>query len=458
MTPAGQGVYNLMTKRVSRRRAIKLGAASAALPLVHIRTAGAAGKLKLALWDHWVPTGGATLRKLVDAWAEKNKVEVELDFLTSIGEKINITMAAEAQAKTGHDVYAFDMWTVHEFAESLVPMDDVMKTLIGQYGKISKAYEYLGIADGAWRAVPVGWGSAPLTPCGRISLLKQHAGIDVQKWYPAEPATPEAAKDWTYETQLKAAEACHKAGFTFALGCGSGSTDARQTWGATFGAFGADLVDAKGNITVDSPGVLEAMDYCKRLIPWLPADTVQFDDASNNRALISGKSALIWNPPSAWAVAKRDAPAIAADCWTFSNPMGPKGRLVPMRPYYWGVWNFSKNQSAGKDLILHLSQREQVEPMGAAVAGYDIPPFQSMTDFKIWSEVEPPKGTIYNYPVRPWHGADYYITGSAAPPEISVQVWNRSIIPGMVSRLVAGQTIKQSMDWAKVELEGFRGR
>ena len=29
------------------------------------------------------------------------------------------------------------------------------------------------------------------------------------------------------------------------------------------------------------------------------------------------------------------------------------------------------------------------------------------------------------------------------------------VVPGMVSRLVAGQTIKQSMDWAKGELEGF---
>ena len=444
-----------MTKRVTRRRALKVAAASAALPLVHIRTAGAAGKLSLALWDHWVPTGTPTLKKLIDAWAEKNKVEVQADFLTSVGEKINITMAAEAQARTGHDIYAFDMWTVHEFADKLVPVDDIMKELTGKYGKVAKAYEYLAVAEGAWRAVPVGWGSAPLTPCGRISMLKQYAGLDVVKMFPAEKSTPEASKDWTYETQLKAAEACHKAGFAFGLGCGSGSTDARQTWGATFGAFGGDLIDAKGNITVDSPGVMAAMEYCKRLIPFLPADTVQYDDASNNRALISGKSALIWNPPSAWAVAKRDAPQVAADCWTFSNPRGPKGRLVPHRPYFWGVWNFSKATSAAKDLLLHLSQREQVEPMGAAVAGYDIPAFPSFNDFKIWEEVEPPKGTIYNYPLRPWHDAEYYITGSSGPPEIAVQIWNRSVVPGMVSRLVAGQTIKQSMDWAKGELEGF---
>ena len=94
--------------RVTRRTALKLGAAATALPLVHIRTAGAAGKLSLALWDHWVPTGDAAMKKLVDDWAEKNKVSVQLDFLPSVGNKNLITMAAEAQAKTGHDVFAFD--------------------------------------------------------------------------------------------------------------------------------------------------------------------------------------------------------------------------------------------------------------------------------------------------------------------------------------------------------------
>jgi ABC-type glycerol-3-phosphate transport system substrate-binding protein len=441
--------------RMPRRRALKLGAAAAALPLVHIRTAGAAGKLKLALWDHWVPTGDAVMRKLVDEWALKNKVDVELDFLTGIGNKINITMAAEAQAKTGHDVYAFDQWTVHEFADSLDPVDDIMKSLMGQYGPTSHAAEYLGVADGHWMAVPVGWGSAPLAACGRISLLKQHAGVDVQKWYPAEQSTPDAAKDWTYDTQLKMAEALFKAGFPIGFGCGSGSTDANQTWGATFGAFGADLVDAKGQITTDTDAVMACMEYCKKMAQFMPADTVSWDDASNNRALISGRAAMVWNPPSAWAVAKRDAPQVAADCWTFPNPKGVKGRLVPHRQYFWGIWKFARNKSAAKELIEYLSQREQVETLAVPVAGYDIPPFKSMSDLKIWAEVEPPKGTIFNYPIRPWHDAEYYIPGSSGPPEIAVQMWNRGIQAGMVSRLVAGKTIKESIAWAKDELEGF---
>jgi ABC-type glycerol-3-phosphate transport system substrate-binding protein len=433
---------------------MKIGAAAAALPLVHIRTAGAAGKLSLALWDHWVPAGNAAMKKLVDAWAEKNHVDIQLDFLTAIGSKINITMAAEAQARTGHDVYAFDMWTVHEFAEKLDPVDDVVKGLTDKYGKIAGACEYLGKVDGKWMAVPVGWGSAPLTACARISMMKQYAAIDVQKWYPAHESTPAAAADWTYDTQLKAAEACQKAGFAFGLGCGP-TTDSNQTWGATFGAFGAHLVDAKGNIVVDNDNVRKVLEYAKKMLQFLPSDTVSYDDASNNRALISGKAALIWNPPSAWAVAKRDAPPVAEDCWTFPNPRGEAGRLVPHRPYFWGIWQFAQNKSAAKELIAYLSQREQVEVLAEAVVGYDIPPFLSMSDLKIWSEVEPPKGTVYNYPVRPWHDAEYYITGSSGPPEIAVQIWNRGTVPTMVAKLYSGQTIEQTIAWAKDELEGF---
>ena len=42
---------------LSRRKALKLGAAAAALPLVHVRAAGAAGKVSIGFWDHWVPAG-----------------------------------------------------------------------------------------------------------------------------------------------------------------------------------------------------------------------------------------------------------------------------------------------------------------------------------------------------------------------------------------------------------------
>jgi len=160
------------TKGLTRRRTLKLAAAATTLPLVHIRTGHAAGKLTFAVWDHWVPQANPVLQKLCDTWAAKNQVDFKVDYLTGVGMKINVTMAAEATARQGHDIYAFDQWTVHEFAEKLVPVDDIMKGLGTQYGQISQAAEYLGKVDGKWMAVPVGWGSAPLTPCARISLFK----------------------------------------------------------------------------------------------------------------------------------------------------------------------------------------------------------------------------------------------------------------------------------------------
>ena len=101
------------------------------------------------------------------------------------------------------------------------------------------------------------------------------------------------------------------------------------------------------------------------------------------------------NPPSAWAVAKRDAPQVAEQCWTHGFPAGPKGRFAPFLPYFWGIWNFSKNKAAAKSLLVHLSQPAAAEKMVAASGGYDLPSFEKLTTFKTWAEEGPPKGTLY---------------------------------------------------------------
>ena len=107
-----------MTKGWTRRRALAAGAGAALLPLVHVRTAGAAGSLSVGFWDHWVPTGNDVMKKQVNAWADKNKVDVQIDFITSNGNKLLMTKAAESQARTGHDVIAFQTWEVNQTATS----------------------------------------------------------------------------------------------------------------------------------------------------------------------------------------------------------------------------------------------------------------------------------------------------------------------------------------------------
>src|ERR1700716_4074100 len=228
---AHQGENTMSRKKLSRRQFVAGTAMSSAALLTapYIRTAHAAGKLTMGFWDHWVPGANKASTDLVNEWAAKEKVEVSIDYITSNGKKNEITIAAEAQAKSGHDILAMPTWWPHAHAELLEPMNDVVEPLIKQNGEVNGTVKYLGEGGGKWLAAPAGIGSQIKGPCSRIDLMKKFANIDVQEMYPA--GAPPKAENWTTDTFLKAAEACHKGGFPFA--------DSVDTVGAFFLAFGA---------------------------------------------------------------------------------------------------------------------------------------------------------------------------------------------------------------------------
>ena len=443
----------MASRKVSRRRFVAgtaaLSTAMVAAPFV--RGAYAAGKLSLGLWDHWVPGANKTSEALIKEWADKEKVEVTIDYITSQGNKLLLTTAAESQAKSGHDVLAFSTWLPSRYADQLVPMNDIMEPLIKQNGAVNGTVEYLGKVGGKWLAVPATIGSQIKGPCSRIDMLKQHAGIDIQAMYPA--GAPPKADAWTLDAFMTAAEACHKAGASFGIGLGT-TSDSVDTAGALFHSFGAQLVNAKGDITVKSDNVRKALDYYKRLMSFLPEDAPAWDDASNNKWLVSGKGALIMNPPSAWAVAKRDAPKVAEQCWTHGFPAGPAGRFGPFLPFFWGTWNFSKNQSAAKSLMVFLSQKSAAEQMVAASGGYDLPAFANFTTFKTWAEEGPPTGTLYHYP-NPFNHQTLSIAAAPAPHKIAEQIYTQAIQTQMVVRHFKGEAMDRTLDWAAKEIEGF---
>jgi ABC-type glycerol-3-phosphate transport system substrate-binding protein len=438
--------------KLTRRRFVQTTAASATLIAApFVRSAHAAGTLSVAFWDHWVPGANKATEEIARAWADKEKVDLKMDFITSQGNKNRLTVAAEAQAKSGHDIFAHQVWWPHEFADLLEPVNDVMTEVIKQNGNVNGTIDYLGKAKDKWLAVPATVGSQIKGPCSRIDLMKQHAGIDVQEMYPA--GSPPKAENWNLDTFLKAAEACHKAGVPFGIGLGQ-TTDSVDTAGAIFHAFGARLVTADGQLNVKSDEVRQAIEYYRKLAQFLPPDAPAWDDASNNKWLVSGRGALICNPPSAWAVAKRDAPDVAKQCWTHGMPSGPKGRFAPYLPYFWGIWNFSKNKSAAKSLLLALSQPDAIAKMVEVSGGYDLPAYDKLTTLKTWAEAEPPKGTLYHYP-NPYNHQTLSIAAAPAPPSIATQIYNQAIMTKMVARHLEGESLEKTLAWADSEVEGF---
>ena len=442
--------------RFNRRRFLTTSAAAATGAVLgpYVRTSRAAGTLAVGFWDHWVPGANDALTKLCNQWAAQEKVDLKIDYITSQGSKILLTIASEAQAKAGHDILAFPTWYAAGQAANLEPVDDVVLPLIAQHGKPATAVEYLGKQDGHWVAVPATAGSQMKGPCARIDLLKQHAGIDLTRMYPpGAPPDKTLTDKWTWDAFLDAAQKCHKAGVPFGVGLGQ-TSDSVDSVGAIFAAYGAHLVDVNGNITVDSDATRQALDYAKRLVQFLPADVFAWDDSSNNKWLISGKGALIMNPPSAWAVAKRDNPKLAEQLWTFPAPKGPKGRYQPGLPFYWGIWKFSRNKAAARSLLSYLSQRQAVEQLVIASGGYDVPAFSGLRDFKIWAEVGPPKGTLYHYP--PGDDQIVSIAGAPAPAAIATQMYAQATVTKMVAKFTqGGESMNKVMAWAASELEGF---
>ena len=438
--------------KLTRRHFLATTAAgTAALAMPHVSHSQAAGKLEVGFWDHWVPGANNTCTAIINEWAAREKVEVKIDYITSQGHKNLLTLAAEAQSKSGHDILAFPTWQPAEYARFLEPVDDVMEALIKQNGAVNQTVEYLGKSGGRWLAVPATTGSQIKGPCSRIDLMKRLAGIDVQALYPAGSAPK--ADNWTLDTFLKAAEACHKGGYPFGIGLGT-TEDNIDTAGAIFQSFGATLVDGKGDIKVKSDPVREAVDYYKRLAQFLPPDAPAWDNASNNKYLVAGKGSLIMNPPSAWAVAKRDAPQVAEQCWTHGMPAGPKGRFAPFLPYFWGIWNFGKNKSASKSLLTHLSHPSAIERLVAASFGFDLPSFANMTTLKTWAEEGPPKGTLYHYP-NPHDHQILSVAAAPAPPKIAVQVYTQAIMTKMAVRHMQGEPMEKTLSWAESEIEGY---
>jgi len=446
----------MSVKPHSRRRFLKNTAAvsAAVVAAPYIRTTYAAGSLSVGFWDHWVPGANDVLTKICQDWAKKERVELKIDYITSQGNKIVLTAQAEAQAKSGHDLMTFQAWDPLDKQKLLEPLDDVMGHLIKANGALDPAAQYLVKGKSHYVGVPAVTGTQVKPPCARLDLFKNVAGVDILEMYPVLKAPTKAADNWTWEMLLGAAQKLHKEGHPVGLGLGQ-TTDSVDWVGALFHSFGADLVDAKGNIVIkNSDAVKQVLEYAQRLVAVMPPDVFAWDDASNNKYIISGQGSMIMNPPSAYAVAKRDNPKVAEHLYTFEMPKGPKGRFAPYLPFVWGVWGFSKNKSAAKSLLQTIWERGNVERIVSGSIGYDIPSFASQRNFKIWEEVSPPKGTVFHYP--PKHDQTLSVACSPAPANIANQMY----VQGIQTKLIAqctqgGKSVAQAIDWAASELEGY---
>ena len=196
------------------------------------------------------------------------------------------------------------------------------------------------------------------------------SGSTSTQMYPAGgPPDKELADTWTWDFFLTRPRNAHKAGYPFGMPMGQ-TRPTRSTGSARSSpAYGAELVDEKGNITVKSDATKQVLEWFKKLVPFLPPDVFAWDDAGNNKCADLGQGRADHEP--ALGLGGREARRAASRraVWTFASPKGPKGRYEPFLPFFWGIWNFSPNKSAAKSLLTHLSAAPSVEQLVAGEPG-----------------------------------------------------------------------------------------
>jgi len=401
-----------MKNEITRRDALALGLSAATLAATGAPALADTSLVKAA--DAPAPSlpieKGATLRMLrpvrfVQAdedvfranaakFTEKTGVQVKVDFVG--WEDINQQTAVTANSGAGPDLIIGFSDSPHIYVDKLIELTDVADYLGKRYGgwlflaeKYGKRYK-----SNTWIGLPFGATGGPLVY--RKSMI-QAAG------YEKVPDDHAGFLDLCQKLKAKA----KPVGFALGNAVGDGNTFANWLlW-----SHGAALLDADGNITINSKETVAALKYLKQLYPAMIAGTPSWNDVSNNRAYSAGDISMTTNGVSLYFSLKNDPATakIAEDTEHQNVPLGV-AKSAPMAGLTMNamVFKHSPYPNAAKAFLQFMLEHQQYEPWLNANSGYWAQPLAAYGDAAVWSG--DPKVSIFKDTM-----ANKYWNGYAGP-------------------------------------------
>jgi len=169
---------------------------------------------------------------------------------------------------------------------------------------------------------------------------------------------------------------------------------------------------------------------------------------------VSGQGAVDHEPAQRLGGGQaRCAEGSPEQCWTHGFPAGPKG-VRAVLPFFWGIWSFSKNQSAAKSLLAYLSQAASARRWVIASAATTCRAFEKLTTFKTWARKGRPRARSTITRTRTT------TRRSRSPRHLAPHKSRRADLqPGHRDPdgcpLHKGEAMDKRLDWASKEIEGF---
>jgi len=154
-------------------------------------------------------------------------------------------------------------------------------------------------------------------------------------------------------------------------------------------SHGAAIIDEAGNVSVNSPETLAALEYLRELYPtFVDGGTVSWGDISNNQAYAASTCWLTSNGVSLYFALRNDPAtrAIAEDTQHTELPYG-KASGWPNAPLTVNamVFRHSRFPNAAKAFLTFMMEAEQYEPWLNANLGYWAQPLAAYRAAAVWS-------------------------------------------------------------------------
>ncbi|MBM4439004.1 MAG: extracellular solute-binding protein [Candidatus Rokubacteria bacterium] len=386
-------------------------------------------ELTMLSWNHFVPAADDELKKQAEAFGKQANCTVRVDTMAHL--QMPAKVAAEAQSQSGHDMFRTAAADPFLYEKQLVDVGPLVEKLGKTGGGWYPFAEQSCRTDAGWRAVPWFWISFPGT-YNMAHFKKAGFGDKVPK---------------TWDDLLQMGKALKKQGNPVGIPI-SHCSDAHSTYWSIAWSFGAKVIEADGKTpAIKSAQTERVIEYYKELFKdAMEPEVLSWDDASNNRFILSGKGSWIHNPVSPYNAALKEKMPIADDINHHNSPAGPAGTHSAPPILSLGIWRFSKNQELARDFIEFLMKKENYDAWIVASNSFNHPPLKNLADHPIWARN--PK-----FAMLPKEAEFAHPRGWPAKPNDAVQrIDNNYVMADMVAKAINGMPTKRAIDWAEQQI------
>ena len=331
--------------------------------------------MHIVQWSHFVPQYDIWFDPFLEDWGEANGVEVSVDHVDI--PTTTSTLVAAIDAGEGPTLVEV-LFAPSAFVNGLHDLTDVneqAQALWGEQAASCANSSYLPAVD-KWYGFCHSW-------------IPDPADYDSALW--ADAGYPNGPETW--RDLLEGGKAIKDAtGVPLGIGLAP-ELDSRMAARAMIWSFGGAIQDEDENVVIDSPEVVEAVEFMTELYNAAMTEEVfSWVPASNNQGLIAGELSYILNSISAYRSLQKIDPA-AADNMGFGPALvGPRGDQAASA-HVWGIYVIpdyveGAELEAAKAFLLHHAANSNQIVFNSEL--YNFPAFPStVPQLQGWVDKDP---------------------------------------------------------------------